>query len=406
MAYVPSKPPPRRTDTAPGEGTWARRRTEPGWLLLPLRAFLGVTFAYAGLQKLANPDYLDPRSPTSIAHQMSLLRHSSPIGPLLTLSTHAPTLVGVTVALGELAVGIGTLLGLLTRLAALGGTLLAVTFFLTVSWSTTPYYYGADIVFVFAWLVMMGFGSGGVLSLDTWLRNRARRQVGLGPEPATVKIAAPRLRALCARGAKCGLGIDGSCSRLTGCPIFPVAEQLPASRNDTIVRRTLVMGGVAAGAVGMLSLLTAAVTAAIGRAVGWTPGRSPAPLALSSASPPPTRPASTSGSTATKSAPAAAGTAVAAVSSVPVGQAHAFTNPADGNPAWVVHPSGNTFVAFSAVCTHTGCPVQYEPSALEFICPCHGGTYDARTGKVKQGPPPAPLPPIPVHVANGQVYLG
>ena len=97
---------------------------------------------------------------------------------------------------------------------------------------------------------------------------------------------------------------------------------------------------------------------------------------------------------------------MATAASVPAGQAHSFTNPADGNPAWVVHTTGNTFVAFTAVCTHAGCPVQYDPSTVEFVCPCHGGVYDARTGKVLQGPPPAPLPPIPVHVVNGQIRVG
>lgn len=96
---VPPKPKPKLQPRRPSapllDSTWARLRTEPGWLLLPLRAFLGVTFVYAGLQKLTNPDYLDPSSPTSVARQMSLLRHTSPIGGLLTLSTHAPTFVGL-----------------------------------------------------------------------------------------------------------------------------------------------------------------------------------------------------------------------------------------------------------------------------------------------------------------------
>jgi len=89
----------------------------------------------------------------------------------------------------------------------------------------------------------------------------------------------------------------------------------------------------------------------------------------------------------------------------PVGQARSFTDPASGNPAWVVRPDGNTFVAFSAVCTHAGCPVQYDPSRTEFICPCHGGVYDARTGQVLQGPPPAPLQRIPIQVVSGQLRV-
>ena len=55
------------------------------------------------------------------------------------------------------------------------------------------------------------------------------------------------------------------------------------------------------------------------------------------------------------------------------------------------------------MCTHAGCGVSFDPSSMQFICPCHGGTYDARTGKVLAGPPPAPLAPIPVQVSNGEV---
>lgn len=70
-----------------------------------------------------------------------------------------------------------------------------------------------------------------------------------------------------------------------------------------------------------------------------------------------------------------------------------------------MRPDGNTFVAFSAVCTHAGCPVQYDPSRTEFICPCHGGVYDARTGQVLQGPPPARLQRIPIQVVSGQLRV-
>lgn len=395
--FVPCLP-SRRGVTRP---SWSQRRTQPEWLLLPLRAFLGVTFTYAGLQKVADPGYLDPLNPSSVAHQMLLLGRTSPIGPMLELSTHAPTLVGLLIAFGELAVGLGTLLGLWARVAAAGGALLSLTFFLTVSWNTRPYYYGADIVFVFAWLVMFAFGSVGVLSADTWLRNRARRDLRLGPEPASVAVSVPRLRKLCARGQKCGLTPDGLCTRLAGCPVFPVQEVLPAPMREELDRRTVAAGVVAGVAAGIFAILGGGLTAIIGRVVGGatrrrlTAASSPRPAASSA------NPAAPSGSTSS----AAPGTSVGAASSVPVGRALSFTNPADGTPAWVVHPSGNTFVAFSAVCTHAGCQVQYDPSTVEFICPCHGGTFDARTGQVVQGPPPTPLPSIAVHVVNGEIRV-
>lgn len=403
---MPSRPPQSRGP----DPVWKRRLHEPSWLLLPLRLFLGITFAYAGLQKLANPDYLDANAPTSVARQMQSLQHTTPLGPLLGLSLHAPTLVGLLIAVGELAVGIGTLLGLLTRIAAIGGALLALTFFLTVSWATTPYYYGADIVFVFAWSVFVAFGSGG-LSLDAWLRRRARRDVGLGPRPARVSVPAPQLKALCSRGAKCGLGNDGVCSRTAGCPVFPPEERLPARTREQLARRTVVVSALTAGGAAALTVLTAGLAATIGRAVGGTsrPKRRQTDLGVANLSPAATTTAPTVGSSGTTPASGSSGTAggpvIATTASIAVGDAKSFTNPADGNPAYVVHPSGGTFVAFSAICTHAGCPVQYDKPDGAFVCPCHGGAYDARTGRVLQGPPPAPLPQIPITIIAGQIQL-
>ena len=41
-----------------------------GSVLLPLRAFLGFTFCFAGLQKLANPRFFDAADPASIQAQL------------------------------------------------------------------------------------------------------------------------------------------------------------------------------------------------------------------------------------------------------------------------------------------------------------------------------------------------
>jgi len=49
--------------------------------------------------------------------------------------------------------------------------------------------------------------------------------------------------------------------------------------------------------------------------------------------------------------------------------------------------------------------VDFDPSARELVCPCHGGTFNAATGAVLSGPPPAPLPAIPVHIVAGQIYV-
>jgi Rieske Fe-S protein len=62
-------------------------------------------------------------------------------------------------------------------------------------------------------------------------------------------------------------------------------------------------------------------------------------------------------------------------------------------------------VAFSAICTHAGFEVSFDPSTTQFVCACHGGTYDAKTGQVLAGPPRTPLPKIPVQVQGADVTL-
>lgn len=41
-----------------------------------------------------------------------------------------------------------------------------------------------------------------------------------------------------------------------------------------------------------------------------------------------------------------------------------------------VGPDGD-IVAYSAMCTHMGCPVTYEPATKVFKCPCHFSMFDA-----------------------------
>ena len=61
------------------------------------------------------------------------------------------------------------------------------------------------------------------------------------------------------------------------------------------------------------------------------------------------------------------------------------------SPAMLIHHLDNTWVAMTAVCTHLGCTVQYEPQADRIHCACHGGVYNAYTGANVSGPPPKPL---------------
>jgi menaquinol-cytochrome c reductase iron-sulfur subunit len=72
--------------------------------------------------------------------------------------------------------------------------------------------------------------------------------------------------------------------------------------------------------------------------------------------------------------------------------------------AWLRRESEDQLLAFSAHCTHLGCPVRWEDKAQLFMCPCHGGVY-YKDGTVAAGPPPKPLTKIEVRINQGNVEI-
>jgi cytochrome b6-f complex iron-sulfur subunit len=66
-------------------------------------------------------------------------------------------------------------------------------------------------------------------------------------------------------------------------------------------------------------------------------------------------------------------------------------------PGIVVRTADGDVRAFSAVCTHLDCTVQYKPDTTQLWCACHNGTYDLG-GNVVSGPPPRALEKFVVNV--------
>jgi menaquinol-cytochrome c reductase iron-sulfur subunit len=58
----------------------------------------------------------------------------------------------------------------------------------------------------------------------------------------------------------------------------------------------------------------------------------------------------------------------------------------------------------SSICPHLGCPVNFNAEKNEFLCPCHGGIFDASGNKVS-GPPPRSLDPLEFEVRAGMLWV-
>jgi thiosulfate dehydrogenase (quinone) large subunit len=323
--------------------------------LAVLRGFLGVTFVYAGIQKLSDPTFFDSSSPQSIGAQLHAFAQGSPLRPVLLLFAHVPTLTGLGIALLEIGVGLATLLGIGLVAAAATGFGVSVVLWLSATWHVYPYFLGSDSIYAVAWLALLvGTLEGG--------RSRDRDRTATAP-PLTRSALARR----------------------------------DVLRGGAVAAASVLIGAVAHAFAG-----SAPVAQAGARSAGLSSGSSKrnAPNRLASTP-------SSSAPSASPSAPAIKGRTIGSLDRMNVGDAVAFNDPGAG-PAVLVCTGRNDVAAYSRICTHAGCEVGYDSSRELLVCPCHGAEFDAMHGaRPVAGPAPTPLPSIKVEVdpSSGDVIL-
>jgi thiosulfate dehydrogenase (quinone) large subunit len=179
--------PADRTDSAV---TDRNRHWANGWPVLPLRLFLAALFCFAGYAKFSYPRFFDPDSPNGFKASVDAARHGTPIGGALgPLADHA-SLFGHVTAIAEIAIGLGLLVGLLTRLAAAGGMVLMAMIVLSIDWGGVREYTGSSGWFtsvdlaVAAGLSVFLLGGADPFSLDAlFWRTRQRRRAAEDAEP-------------------------------------------------------------------------------------------------------------------------------------------------------------------------------------------------------------------------------
>jgi thiosulfate dehydrogenase [quinone] large subunit len=204
---------------------------EMPWSLRILRAFLGVTFVYAGLQKFLDPGFLHAGSPTYIGTQLQGFARATPAAPLMRLLEHVPWLAGIGVAVTEIAVGIAVLAGIGLITASAIGLLINVVLLLSATWHVHPYFLGSDSIYAVAWVALI-VGSWGVA--------KAR------PTPHVSRISqdpdAAMRRAMLRGGLVAGIALafGGIANALAGPPSAPSATGSPSpSRAPSIPGRTI-----------------------------------------------------------------------------------------------------------------------------------------------------------------------
>jgi thiosulfate dehydrogenase [quinone] large subunit len=318
----------------------------PAAALLPLRAFFGVTFVYAGLDKLLDRAFLDSASAASIYAQLANFARISPIGGLIRLSEPLAAPIGILIAVAEIGVGIGALSGLAYRLAAFGGAGLSLLFWLAASWATHPYYFGPDLPYAVGWIVLALAGHGGLFVLRLGSRRGAR----------VAPLAAPQ-------------------------------------SGQLLTRRAILETAV----VGVASVVVASATLPL-RLLGGLGGGVGSPIPSPRGGPPP------AGGLAI-----ARINDLVEQASMPFRIPLDAPSPLPaGDPGVLVRLADGRFVAYDAVCPHQGCTVGWDPADGILRCPCHGATFDAGDGgRALGGPTTQSLAALPISVdpATGTISL-
>src|SRR6266700_7631007 len=87
-----------------------RTKSNRGWAVLPLRLFIGITFIYAGIQQLTDPQYFHPSAARYIGNQIAAFASGSPMhGFLVNVAGPHSMPFGVLLAYGELSFVLGAL---------------------------------------------------------------------------------------------------------------------------------------------------------------------------------------------------------------------------------------------------------------------------------------------------------
>ncbi len=150
--------------------------TRAGLLWLPIRIFVGFEWAVAGWEKLTGSGWVDGGAPLLGYWNRAVAIPATGRPPItfdwyrtflqVLIDNHAQGWFAWLIAVGELAVGVGLLVGALVGVAAFFGIVMNMSYMLAGTTSTNPVMFALAIGLILAWRVAGHYG------VDRWLLPR------------------------------------------------------------------------------------------------------------------------------------------------------------------------------------------------------------------------------------------
>ena len=170
--------------------------TIAAWLWLVVRVYVGYDFLTAGWHKFTTPAWMDGSGQGIIGFWKGALGTTASGAPVITfdwyrgflqflVDTNSAGWFSYVIVFGELAVGIGLILGAFTGLAAAGGLVMNMAFMLAGTTSTNP------VLAILGVLLILAWKNAGYIGLDRYLLPLLGTPwTQTPPVPGKVKMAA------------------------------------------------------------------------------------------------------------------------------------------------------------------------------------------------------------------------
>jgi thiosulfate dehydrogenase [quinone] large subunit len=148
------------------------------WAIRVLRAWLSITWIYAGWDKATDSGFLTKGATGFIGDQLIGYSTNSPISWLFNSLIEHATVVGIFVIFSEFAIGIATLLWIAPTSAAFGGFMMSIILWLASTFYISPYFLGSDTAYAILWLVYFLTLVGNRRTVDIALDRRGAIRIG------------------------------------------------------------------------------------------------------------------------------------------------------------------------------------------------------------------------------------